>query len=127
VLDADLLNAIPFERRVYEGTPYAGRIVQHFGDSAMFDFRALGEPFDLVYIDGAHSWPYVDNDTKAALSIVGENGVVVWDDYWRLIPDVAAYLHALSPERMYRIAGTRLVVRLGPGLHDAGRSKAIEP
>jgi hypothetical protein len=120
VLDADLLNAIPFERRVYEGTPYASRIVQHFGDSAVFDFRALGESFDLVYIDGAHSWAYVDNDTKAALSIVRDNGVVVWDDYWRLIPDVAAYLHTLSSERMHRIEGTRLVVRLGlHGQHDS--------
>jgi hypothetical protein len=106
-------NIIDFERRAYQGTPEAARIVQHLGDSARFDFEALGETFDLVYVDGAHSYSYVENDTKAAFSVVSGQGAVVWDDYWRRVGDVPAFLHAQTDRTLYRIPKTRLVVWFG--------------
>jgi hypothetical protein len=115
IAEADHFHTISFENRVYEGTPHEVRIVQHFGDSAEFDFGTLGDPFDLVYVDGAHSRAYVENDTRAAFSIVDSSGIVVWDDYWRLVPDVASFLHTLPDQGLYRVAGTRLVVRPGAG------------
>ena len=116
----DVANNMSFERRLYEGTPYANRIVQHLGDSASFDYEGLGGPYDLVYVDGAHSWAYVENDTRAALSIVKSEGAVVWDDYWRLVPDVPGFLHTISDRTLYRIPGTRLAVWLGPDFGKGG-------
>src|SRR5579864_3337512 len=41
----DTANAAGFSGRLYEGTEYESRIVQHLGDSATFDFAALGGDF----------------------------------------------------------------------------------
>jgi predicted O-methyltransferase YrrM len=99
--------------RVYEGRPESARIVQHEGDSARFDFNALGRKFDLVYVDGSHSYDYVANDTHAAFSIASSSGVIVWDDYQRLWPDVVRYLNERVDLKLHRVPGTRLVVWFG--------------
>lgn len=82
-------------RRVYLDSPAAAaRIVQHEADSAKFDFDGLHQKFDLVYIDGAHSYEYVRSDTEAAYRIVAADGAIVWDDYNRHWPEVSTYLDA---------------------------------
>jgi predicted O-methyltransferase YrrM len=101
------------EERLYRSSPVADRIVQHLGDSATFDFSHLRASFDLVYVDGAHSRAYVENDTRVAYELVKADGVIVWDDYWRRMPDVSAVLHSL-PEPIHRIAGTRLAAWFSP-------------
>lgn len=103
-------------QRVYKDTHQeAARIVQHEGDSANFAFGDFGEQFDLVYVDGAHSYEYVQNDTEAAFQIVSANGAIVWDDYSRAWPDVAAYLDAKFRPATYCIPGIprRLAVWFG--------------
>jgi hypothetical protein len=110
VLADDLGNVIAYQRRAYESDPAGARVVQHFGDSARFDFGSVDGPFDLVYVDGAHSWEYVESDTRNAFEIVAPGGAVVWDDYWRGVPDVPRFLHALHDYVVYRVPGTRLAV-----------------
>lgn len=105
----DHLNLNRFDGRVFDGRPEAERIVQHLGDSAEFDFVSLSRKCDLVYIDGAHSYEYVANDTTRAFEIVSGNGVVVWDDYWRRVPDVMRFLRTHRRDNMYRLPGSRLV------------------
>jgi predicted O-methyltransferase YrrM len=95
--------------RVFDGTPQAARIIQHEADSAQFDFPSHGI-FDLVYIDGAHSYQYVENDTRAAFGVVSQRGAVVWDDYQRHWPGVVDYLNQRSSLKLYRAPGTRLIV-----------------
>lgn len=101
--------------RVYEGTPQAQRIVQHLGDSAGFDFAPFADDVDLVYVDGAHSYEYVSRDTSSAFAIVHDAGAVVWDDYWRGVPDVPRYLDGLTDRQLFRLPRSRLVVWFGPG------------
>ena len=72
-----------------ESSSAADRIVEHIGDSATFDFQGLGKRFDVIYIDGAHSREYVENDTRIAFEMVSETGAIVWDDYDRRTPEVA--------------------------------------
>jgi predicted O-methyltransferase YrrM len=115
-------------RRIYEGTPEHGRIRQHFGDSATFDFSPFSAICDLVYVDGAHSLAYVAHDSASARILVSEGGAIVWDDYWRQVPDVPRYLDAREPLRreLVRFPGTRLVAwfsRSGP----LGTSSARSP
>lgn len=110
---SDRANIGQFDRRLYEETALAERIVQHLGDSATFDFGSLGGPFDMVYIDGAHSPAYVENDTQAAFSIISDDGAIVWDDYWRPLPAVPSFLQTLEDRTIYRIPGTRLAVWFG--------------
>jgi len=96
--------------RAYEGRPEAACIIQHEGDSALFDFHSLGKKFDLVYIDGAHSYDYVANDTRVAFSVVSDFGAIVWDDYQRAWPGVIRYLDERTELKLYRVPRTRLVV-----------------
>jgi hypothetical protein len=96
-------------KRVYFGTAEAGRIVQHLEDSATFDFSALEGSVDLVYVDGAHSFEYLANDSKAASRMVSASGAIIWDDYWRRVPDVPRFIDSLEKRNLYRLPGSRLV------------------
>ena len=56
----------------------------HFlkSDSKYFDFKSYRKQFDMVFIDGNHSFEYVKNDTKIALELIkDENSVIAWHDY----------------------------------------------
>lgn len=100
------------ERHVYAIEPHEGTVVQHWGDSATFDFTPWSGACDLVYIDGAHSEPYVRSDTDNARVMLSENGAIVWDDYWRQVRGVPAVLNGLDDLSVYRVPGTRLAVHL---------------
>lgn len=102
---------------LYSELPHSGRITQHWEDSATFDFSPWSQSVDVVYIDGAHSEPYVRSDTRNAYSMLSERGVIVWDDYWRLSRGVVAVLHEQARKsKLYRVPGTRLVIYLSPGV-----------
>lgn len=96
----------------FAGTPEAGRIRQLFGDSATFDFSPFAKKMDLVYIDGSHSYDYVESDTAAAFSMLSDRGTIVWDDYL-YYPGIYRVLTSLSrrlDRPIVHIVGTRLAV-----------------
>ncbi|GAA4038370.1 hypothetical protein GCM10022409_24800 [Hymenobacter glaciei] len=56
--------------------------VRHLhGNSASYDFAALGGPFDVIFIDGDHRYEAVRTDTTRVFKhLVGPNTAVVWHD-----------------------------------------------
>jgi predicted O-methyltransferase YrrM len=98
--------------------PEARRITQLYGDSASFDFTPWHGKMDLVFVDGAHSYDFVINDTRVALRLLKPaGGVIVWHDYgvW---PDVAKALDDLLTEMpglpLQHVRDTSLIVaRMG--------------
>lgn len=59
------------------------------GNSKTFDFKGLHKKYDLIFIDGDHSYEMVKNDTQKVFEdLVHEDSVVVWHDY------------AFSPEKI---------------------------
>lgn len=51
------------------------------GNSATYDFTALGTPFDVIFIDGDHRYEAVRSDTRRVFEhLVGPRTVVVWHD-----------------------------------------------
>jgi predicted O-methyltransferase YrrM len=94
-------------------TPLASRIVQLWGDSAAFDFASYSA--DFVFVDGAHSYDYVMNDSRVALQLLGAMpGTIVWHDYgvW---PGVTLALNELAKREpalsnLSAVEGTTLVV-----------------
>jgi predicted O-methyltransferase YrrM len=104
----------PFTRRQYVGHPAADRIEQVYGDSAKLDWSVLGGPFDLAFLDGDHSSPYVRSDTRQALSVLRPGGLVLWHDYeWRSVA-VPIDRAAKKGEHIHWIRGTRLAVGAFP-------------
>lgn len=103
---------------IYNELPHDAQIRQLWGDSATFDYSGRSDRFDFVYIDGAHSEPYVRSDTENAFAMLQDPGVVVWDDYWREVSGVRTVLHDLDGLKLYRIPRTRLVVHLTPKMEE---------
>ncbi len=68
---------------IFEGLPEASRIRPLYGDSATFDFSPFANSIDLFFIDGAHSYEYVKNDTMQAMKCTRKGGIIAWHDYGR--------------------------------------------
>lgn len=67
---------------IYRGTEVEGKIRQVFGDTATYDFAPFFGTVDLVFVDAAHSYEYVLNDSNIALKLLRETGgVILWHDY----------------------------------------------
>jgi hypothetical protein len=66
---------------LFKDTRYADSITQLHGDSMRFDFSPYRGSMDFVYVDGSHSYPYVQSDTRNAMAMIRPGGVIVWDDY----------------------------------------------
>ena len=66
----------------YLGTVYEKKIIQLYGDSATFDFSRFNNKINFIFIDGSHSYEYVLNDSKKALSLLKNGkGAIMWHDY----------------------------------------------
>ena len=56
-------------------------ITQLFGNSATFDFLPYHQKMDVIFIDGAHSEEYVENDTIQAMKLLkSDGGMIIWHD-----------------------------------------------
>jgi Methyltransferase domain len=95
----------------FEGMPEAERIHCLYGDSAAFDFSPFSGKVDLFFVDGAHSYEYVRNDTYRALNCCRPGGVIAWHDYGRVgFNGVSKWLHELAADgrSIYRVPGGSL-------------------
>lgn len=56
--------------------------INHIGaDSQTFDFSTIGK-FDLIFVDGDHSYESIKKDTENIFSLLkDEKSVIVWHDY----------------------------------------------
>lgn len=57
-------------------------ITQIHADSKQFDFKSLNKKFDLIFIDGDHSYEGVLADTKNVFEwLKNDDSMIVWHDY----------------------------------------------
>jgi hypothetical protein len=96
-----------------------GKVTWLIGDSAQFDFSAVKQKSDLIFIDGNHAYEYVRNDTEAILQYIAhDQSVIVWHDYgydpeeirWEVYNGI---LDAISPELhkdLYHVRHTKCAV-----------------
>jgi hypothetical protein len=95
--------------REFKDRPCASRILQHFADTALWDFREAGNP-TFFFIDGSHTYEYCRNDSEKCLALCGGRGVFLWHDYDNTHPGVEKFLRewlALG-RNISKIAGTTL-------------------
>ena len=115
ILDAEVPFVLDRKKhlRKYMGTPIEKKVVQHFGDSAVYDFNKFTDngPIDLCFIDASHTYDYVKSDTEKTLKILAPTGIILWHDFSPSCPDVYRYLDELSKTLpLIHIADTRLVL-----------------
>lgn len=104
----------------YEGRKEAARIRQHYGDTATFNYEEIGGGVDFCLIDAAHSYDYVRNDTVKSLSLMANDGLILWHDYGRndfmAAPEdawgVTQFLHEIADAGVGILQGTSLGILL---------------
>ena len=95
----------------FQGSRYASRIHQLFGDSQTYDFTPYYGRVDFVFVDGCHHYEFVLCDSQNALKMISPDGAVVWHDYASYAPGVVQALNELNKELpLIHIAGTSLAI-----------------
>lgn len=61
-------------------------------DSATFDESPYAGTMDLVFVDGAHSYEYVKNDTEKGWRMLRSGGILAWHDCVPSHRDVVKYI-----------------------------------
>ncbi len=103
-----------FTRFVYSGTSVESKVTQLYGDSKVFDETPYLKAFDLIFIDGSHSYSYVKSDTEKALKMLAPGGTIVWHDYRNDLEHTKGVVQHLdylaNSMKICRIFGTSLAV-----------------
>ena len=101
--------------REFAGLPCAQRIRQHFSDSATWDFGQAGGA-TFFFIDGAHTYEYVKNDTNKCFELSGGRGTFLWHDVDDRHPGVLRYLCELrqSGKDIVRFVNSQLAYYKSP-------------
>ena len=90
-----------------------------FGNSLNFDYKGLNKKFDLIFIDGNHTYDFVKNDTQNIFKhLIHDNTIVVWHDYAynpeKIRPEVfAGILDGIPKElqnNLYHVSNTMCAI-----------------
>jgi predicted O-methyltransferase YrrM len=82
-------------------------IIHLEGDSLTFDYKGLNKKFDLIFIDGNHTFEYVKEDTANVFKhLMHDNSIVVWHDYAytpeKLRPEILAAIFEGTPKNKHK-------------------------
>ena len=76
-------------------------------DSAEFDVTPYRESIDLVFVDAAHGYEYVKNDSEKGWEMLRPGGIMAWHDCVASHPDVVRYIKEAHPDAKL-VGGTAL-------------------
>jgi predicted O-methyltransferase YrrM len=82
-------------------------------DSAAFDETPHLGRIDFVFVDGAHSYEYVKNDSEKGWRMLRSGGIIAWHDVRAAEPEVVRYLLESSYQPV-RIMGTTVAFAKKP-------------
>ena len=82
-------------------------------DSATFDETPYAGTMDAVFVDGAHVYEYVRNDSEKGWRMLRPGGVIIWHDFRPQTPDVMRYLFE-SDYNPSRVNGTTVAFAVKP-------------
>lgn len=58
------------------------RIKSVYANSLTFDFSSLNQKYDLIFVDGDHTYDAVKSDSSKVFELLkDENSIIVWHDY----------------------------------------------
>lgn len=95
--------------REFLGTDYEKRIVQHLGDTGVYDFSVIKNA-TFFFIDGSHTYDYCKNDSEKCYAICNGKGVFLWHDCDFGHPGVVQFIKEWRDlgRNIVRIEGTPL-------------------
>ena len=110
----NIINESIYEKFLFSGTDVENKINIIFEDSIKFDESKYINKFDLIFIDGGHTYSVVKNDTEKSFKMLNKNGIILWHDYVpgkQSAKNVVNYLNEISKEKnILNIRNTSLCV-----------------
>jgi len=88
-----------YEKFFFTGKKSEKKIKVIFQDSKKLDISDFKNKFDLIFIDGGHTYSCVKNDTEKSFEMIKNNGLIFWHDYnptKKSASDVVKYLDKIS-------------------------------
>ena len=82
-------------------------------DSAKFEETPFAGKMDFVFVDGAHNYDYVKNDSEKGWRMLRSGGIIAWHDCRHQDPGVVSYLLQCSFQPV-RISGTTVAFATKP-------------
>ena len=64
-----------------------GASIQLLKGNSYEKVRKLEGPFDLIFVDGGHSWETIEKDWKGIQHLISDKTVVIFDDYYPYYED----------------------------------------
>jgi hypothetical protein len=90
--------------------------VKHILHSSLsFDFSTLGGRFDLIFVDGDHSYEAVRSDSKNVFGLLrNDSSIIVWHDYgltlehvnWEVLAGILDGLPRQEIHNLYHVSNT---------------------
>ena len=77
----NIMNESNYEKFLFSGKEIEKKIEVIFIDSREFDTKRYLNKFDLIFIDGGHTYSVVKSDTKKAFEMISDRGIIIWHDY----------------------------------------------
>ncbi len=108
----NLINESIYEKFLFSNTPYENKINVIFENSLNFNEKNYLNFFDLIFIDGGHTYSIVKNDSEKSFKMLKQNGIILWHDF---VPgkesakNVVKYIHKISEKKnIFHIKNTSL-------------------
>ncbi len=94
--------------KAFRGTPEGQRVVQHFGDTAAYDYSVIPDELSFFLVDGSHTYEYAKSDTLRAFALARGHATIAWHDCDASHPGVTRWLGELLDAGLpvQRVAGT---------------------
>jgi predicted O-methyltransferase YrrM len=77
----NIVNESNYEKFLFSGKEIEKKIKVIFIDSREFDTKRYLNKFDLIFIDGGHTYSVVKSDTEKAFEMISDTGIIIWHDY----------------------------------------------
>ena len=108
----NIMNESIYKNFLFTGSKFENKIKVIFQNSLDFDETQYTNFFDLIFIDGGHTYSVVKSDTQKAFKMINKNGIILWHDY---VPgktsskDVVKLINEISKKnRIFTIKDTSL-------------------
>ena len=108
----NIINESIYKNFLFTGSKFENKIKVIFQNSLDFDETQYTNFFDLIFIDGGHTYSVVKSDTQKAFKMINKNGIILWHDY---VPgktsskDVVKLINEISKKnRIFTIKDTSL-------------------
>jgi len=108
----NILNESNYEKFLFSGKKIEKKIKVLFVDSRMFNTEEYLKKFDLIFIDGGHTYSVVKSDSGKAFEMLSHKGIIIWHDYVvgkESCKDVCRFINELEKEKkIFHIKNTSM-------------------